>query len=412
MAAAALKHTTIWIAPRSVGERSLVNDPVLQVRLGGRAGQSTALQRCSLEALPPMRSAVLVFDARDVALMRVKVPPLSGARLLRALPNILEDQLLQDPQAGSFVPGPAQGDGERLVAVIDRSWFEFVIGALERRGVRVLAAWPGQLAQPIEPGSWSLSCLNQSLALRLSPTEGLGWFAGADSAERTEALSALFETAVSLMPKPALLQVRIDDPAWQPCIEEAARQAGLAVDFHELAPDFACPIDLLAARQGSAGRRWLAGVDWRAWRLPALLAGATAAVAVIGLNLHWAQLARERMELRQSMEAGFRQAFPKAQVVVDPLLQMRRQTAELRLRAGQDGPEDFLPLLLRFTQLMGPGAADALAALDYRDGRLKVRWRAGALDPARRESLRLACQRAGLRLEFEGDTQALVSVAG
>ena len=93
-----------------------IDDPVLQVRLGGRAGQSTALQRCSLEALPPMRSAVLVFDARDVALMRVKVPPLSGARLLRALPNILEDQLLQDPQACSFVPGPAQGDGERLVA--------------------------------------------------------------------------------------------------------------------------------------------------------------------------------------------------------------------------------------------------------------------------------------------------------
>ncbi|MCX7271854.1 MAG: type II secretion system protein GspL, partial [Burkholderiales bacterium] len=84
--------------------------------------------------------------------------------------------------------------------------------------------------------------------------------------------------------------------------------------------------------------------------LPALLAGATAAVAVIGLNLHWAQLARERTELRQAMEAGFRQAFPKAQVVVDPLLQMRRQTAELRLRAGQDGPEDFLPLLLRFTR--------------------------------------------------------------
>ena len=39
----------------------------------------------SLEALPEVRSAVLVLDARDVTLLRVKLPPLSGARLARAL---------------------------------------------------------------------------------------------------------------------------------------------------------------------------------------------------------------------------------------------------------------------------------------------------------------------------------------
>mgnify|MGYP007028616565 CR=1 FL=1 len=31
MAATPLKHTTIWIPSRTVGERSLVNDPVLQL---------------------------------------------------------------------------------------------------------------------------------------------------------------------------------------------------------------------------------------------------------------------------------------------------------------------------------------------------------------------------------------------
>ncbi|HPU52961.1 MAG TPA: type II secretion system protein GspL, partial [Burkholderiaceae bacterium] len=145
---------------------------------------------------------------------------------------------------------------------------------------------------------------------------------------------------------------------------------------------------------------------------PALIAATAALVAVIGLNLHWAQLSRERVELRTRMEATFRQAFPKAQVVVDPLLQMQRQTADLRLRAGQSGPEDFLPLLTRFTQALGPRAADSLASLEYREGRLKARWRAGALDQVNREQLRAACQRAGLRLQFEGDGHALISVAG
>ena len=135
-------------------------------------------------------------------------------------------------------------------------------------------------------------------------------------------------------------------------------------------------------------------------------------VAIIGLNLHWSQLARERTELRQRMESTFRQAFPKAQVVVDPLLQMQRQTADLRLRAGQTGPEDFLPLMTRFTQALGPRAADSLASLEYREGRLKARWRAGVLDSVNRENLRAACQRAGLRVQFEGDAQAVISVAG
>ena len=71
MAATRLKHTTIWIPSRTVGERSLVNDPVLQLLPAARGGAPVALQRCSLEALPATRSAVVVFDARDVALMRV-----------------------------------------------------------------------------------------------------------------------------------------------------------------------------------------------------------------------------------------------------------------------------------------------------------------------------------------------------
>ena len=86
MAATPLKHTTIWVPSRTVGERSLVNDPVLQLLPPARGGAPVALQRCSLEALPATRSAVVVFDARDVALMRVKLPQLSGARLARGTP--------------------------------------------------------------------------------------------------------------------------------------------------------------------------------------------------------------------------------------------------------------------------------------------------------------------------------------
>src|SRR5690606_7641615 len=98
--------------------------------------------RVSLDALPVLKSATLIFDARDVNLLHVVVPPLSGARLQQALPNVVEDLLLQDPQTCAFALGPRLGDeGLRLVAAVDRAWLEFVIGAFERRGIVVQAAW-------------------------------------------------------------------------------------------------------------------------------------------------------------------------------------------------------------------------------------------------------------------------------
>ena len=48
------------------------------------------------------------------------------------------------------------------------------------------------------------------------------------------------------------------------------------------------------------------------------------------------QLNQERKALQVQLERKFRQAFPNAQVVVDPMLQMQRQVADLR-GLGLDG---------------------------------------------------------------------------
>ena len=174
--------------------------------------------------------------------------------------------------------------------------------------------------------------------------------------------------------------------------------------FSGLPAPVPAPVDLLEARQGTAGRRWLASIDWRAWRIPAALAAGALAAFLIGLNLHWGRLAQERAVLKVQMESTFRQAFPNAQVIVDPMLQMQRQVADLRLKAGQTGPDDFLPLLTKFSAALGARGADALAGLEYRDGRLRARFRDAFLDgPAVRDGLVAACAQQGLKLQFEGD---------
>ena len=402
----------VWVPPRSIGERALVSSASLLVVSDATAGGAGAA-RVSLEALPRVRAVTLVFDARDVTLLRVKVPPLSGARLARAIPNLVEDALLQDPQSCAFALGPSVGDGERLIAVIDKAWLEFVVGAFERRGVRVLAAWPAQLALPCVPDRWSFGIAHGGIAIRTSPTAGFGWAASSGAGTERDALVRALDAALHTAARPEGVDAYAEDRASRAAIEEAASRLELRVTFNDFAAPQPAPLDLLSARQGSAGSRWLANVDWRAWRLPAAVLAGCAAMFLLGLNLHWASLARERAALRSQAEAVFRQAFPSAQVVVDPLLQMQRQVADMRLATGRSGPGDFLPLLVRLSEALGSSGADALASVEYRDGRLRARARDGLFDgAAARENLRAACLQRGLKADFEGEGAATVLIVG
>ncbi|MFP5405696.1 MAG: type II secretion system protein GspL [Gammaproteobacteria bacterium] len=307
----------VWVPPRAIGERAFASEASLlallpiaamETLLSGMgesavtvegSGSAARYARVSFDALPALKSVTLVFDARDVTLLRAVVPPLSGARQQQALPNIAEDSLLQDPQQCGFALGPRSGEDERLIAAIDRSWLEHVIGAFERRGARVQAAWPAQLVLPLGDASAALGCLNSGLALRTGTLEGLGWNASEDVGQRAEAIVSLLQAAWIEPPatagepldaEPALaaqapvrpLTVFVDGPEWEPAVMHAAGQLGISADVRSLPLPSAAPIDLLAARRGSAARRWLADIDWRDWRLPAALAMATVAVAIMG----------------------------------------------------------------------------------------------------------------------------------
>lgn len=415
MAVSALKRgeAVVWIPPRSVGERAFATEARLLLALTGPEG--LVVQSSSLDALPPLRAVRLVFDARDVSLLDIVLPPLSGARLRQALPNMLEDRLLQEPQSCLLAPGPALGEGRRPVAVVDRAWFEFVVGAFERRGVRVVQAVPGQLSVAMRLDCDMLLCLGNGIALRTGRYEGLGWQASDDARGRVLALEALLaqrglqrEDA----PPPRLVACIVEE-TWKRPLAEVAERTGLAIELAPLALPDDDGIDLLVGRDGSGLGRRLADMDWRAWRWPVAWLAASALVFLVGLNLHWYQMRAEGQRMRTALERGLLETFPRIPVAVDPLRQMDRELAGLRARAGQSGPSDFVPLLARLAQALGPQAAGALTGAEFRDGRLTARFAPSLVQAASvRQQMEQAGRRAGLRIEFTspGEPVATVSV--
>jgi general secretion pathway protein L len=394
----------IWLPPRACGERALASSASLLVMSGAKPGPVAEPQvlRASLETLPALRAVRLIFDARDVTMLRTRLPRLSQARLVRALPGLLEDQVLQDAQQCIWAVDPVPlPTGEQRVAVIDRSWFETVLQAFERRGIRVLSAWPMQSVARPAPGTGWLYAMPDGLALCTASGEGLGWPAAASTEARAVQREELHAFAREL--GAPIERIQLADPSWSSVFPSTGQQA---LDWPQT-----CTLDLLTGRRAGRETSWLDRVDWRAWRPAAGLAGLALMIALAGLNLEWARLAAEERRLAGRIQTSFRNMLGETTPMVDPALQMSRQLALLRLRAGQPDPDGFVSLLARFSEALGPSESDALLAVQYRDGQLNLRLRAGiAGTVAVRERLIESSRLQGLELVFESgrDGQAVV----
>ena len=151
--------------------------------------------------------------------------------------------------------------------------------------------------------------------------------------------------------------------------------------------------------------RWRPGTV-RQFRLPLLLLVASAVIAVVGINLHWAELARQRDAVQTQMTALLLQAFPRTTVVLDPAVQMTRSLEALRVSAGELSPNDFLTLTNGVALSLGVIPPTAIESIDYDRQTLSLTFRTSAhIDPGFGERL----ARNGLNGSFDGRRWAIRS---
>lgn len=324
---------------------------------------------------------VLLLAASDVSLLRVKVPPLSAARLKAALPNLVEDRLVSDP-ADCVVVAGAVFEGLRTVAVVNRTWLEILSKTVTAFGARGIAALPAQLCLPHRADGVAAAVAEEGtdieLTLRLSEQDGIGLpimpeSAATAAADVLQALCAvvperpvtmyvpqgavpIFREALDAIP--ALEQrITIGADSWPRWITGADKPS----------------LDLMSGLGGSAGPQ----LNWRPWRWPLVLAAGVLALNAIGLNIDWWRMKREADGLRGAMLQTYKSAFPKETVIVDPVAQMKQKIAAAQSGSGQLAPDDFLALAAGFGEAWNTVAqarkVPDIASLEYRERSLLVR---------------------------------------
>ena len=344
------------------------------------------------------RRVVLLLAASDVTLLAVQAPPLAGARLRAALPALVEEHVLGDPEDCVLVAGPALPDGRRPVAVVQQAWLEPPVRALLAMGARAVAAVPEQLCLPLQPGSVSAAIGHGELILRGSQYEGLGLSLDGNAQAALQTARALAGDA------PLTLYVEHDQLGeYQMLLAEAG--PGITLEGDDWAHWIAgarggnggggAALDLVPGL-GTAG---VARRDWRRWRWPIRLALLAVLVNIVGLNVEWLRLKREADAVRQQMTQTFRSVYPN-QPAIDPVAQMRQGIERARAGSGAAGADDFAWVAAAFGEaLRALPNPPAIAAMEFRERALTVRLKPEGFDPGAASALKAALAPRNLSLE-------------
>jgi general secretion pathway protein L len=340
----------------------------------------------------------LVIPAAQVLIARAKLPQGARRRAGPVLAFAVEVASAAEPDANQVSWLGAAGDADAL-AVVDKQGLKRWRDALEAVGLRATEVHAETLLLPHSSGEWSLAWNGGEGFVRTGEFEGAATDGG-DQASPPLSLRMLLEEAQARGAAPRAIAVYVTAPGAAPDLKRW--ELALGVPMRLLGPwDWR-----MAPAQAGIGlaqerRRWrMTAAALASLRPAAWIAGAALAIHGAALIADWMLLGSEQRAVRAQMEARFRRAFPDAVAVADPALQMRRQLAAARHRAGVPDGGDFAPMIEKVATGLKDLPAGALRTVSYESGRMTLELAATEEAALRRIVARLT--QTGLIVEVTG----------
>jgi general secretion pathway protein L len=356
---------------------------------------------CVAALLPRLPNTVAVLADGDVAWHRVTVPKAPAARMRAALAGLLEEALLEEPDAVHLALSPQAAPGQLAwVASVDRRWLQGELAALEKTGITVdrvvPMAWPddppcGHFAEsPFDGGG-----AGPGIVLHWSHPDGVASLPIAGGLARALVPTPTPPTTRwSASPGAAAAAEQwLGAPVGvMPAGERALQAARSLWNLRQF--------ELAATRRGTralrASLRRFFGASWRPVRLGLV---ALVAVQVVGLNL-WAWHQRSQIDARRAaIRQAVLEAFPRVSAIDvqrNAGAVMQREVQALRAQAGRLGDTDLETMLFAAAGAW-PSDRPPVASLRYEPGRLVLA--STGWSPAHVERFRATLAPAGWQVE-------------
>lgn len=406
-------QTPVAEAQASVAEVEFVfSEDGRQVSERGRVAPALlpGLQRGTTQVVAVLSECALAWH-------HVTLPKAPAARLRQALIGLIEERLLDEPQALHFALAPDLRAGDTgWVAATDRPWLAGQLEALAQAGVDIERIAP--VITPQDPPVAHFETRDESAdgyaqsgfdAAGIGPAEdpplSLSW-AHAEGVLQWPLVGAsahtltpeMFDSAQCTATPAASLgaehwlgrpvTVRSTAERWL-----AAAQGPWNLRQFELAPRHRG-----ATWVKQAWQTWLSP-NWRPVRWGAAL---LVVLQVAGLNVQAWQAQRHVRDLRTQMTTLLRTTHPQVQAVLDAPIQMTKETEALRAAAGELGDGDLERLMQAAATAWPEGLS--LDELRYEAGHLTLQ--SAGLGPSQAATLQEQLHTAGWHAEVrDGELQ-------
>ena len=313
---------------------------------------------------------VAVVPASMLSWHRVELPrgTTAGSPRLRAvLEGLLEDQLLDEPEALHFALQPQARIGEPAwVATCDRAWLRAAVQTLESAARPATRITP-EFAPEGETTVYVIGEAKQPIVVVAGP-EGVTVLPL--SAQVLPLLPVLTEDS-PLIAEPAVAEVADQVLQRRPVLRHPVERWMRSAQSSWNLAQFELSSSSRARAFKKIGTAWadvLAAPQWKPARWGAV---ALVVINLVALNA-WAW--RERSTLddkREAIRKTLTDTFPQVKVVVDPPLQMQRELSALRQATGTTSGSDLESMLGALTGVAPPQRT--VSGIEFANGELRLK---------------------------------------
>ncbi|MBL0125454.1 MAG: hypothetical protein IPP88_23255 [Betaproteobacteria bacterium] len=332
-----------------------------------------------LASLPRAERVVALAPVGRLLFIETTLPPVAPAKRDALLRYAIEDKLTIDPSTVHAVVLGKSVTQQHVVAAIDRTWLVGVLAWLKQAGLSPDCLISIASRIPVDAGEWAVVLderrgfakradgfvYNLDVGAGREPPFGLT-LALKEARDQRRAPSALV-----LQSMPSRAVVAAPDAAlahqWERALDLPVRLGPSSIDNLQTLLIASKSANLLT---GEFAPREAVG-KWIGLLRPALIVLALMVSVHVLLILidNW-RLNGERLALEREMTQVFKAAFPAAQAIVDPPLQLQRNLQQLKRERGLPADADAQNLIARLVSLLQtlPGEPVSVSTLAVRDG--------------------------------------------
>lgn len=270
---------------------------------------------------------ILLLPASRVRCFNVKAPTRNRKQLEKAVPYILEEQVLDNVEQQLFALGNVNASGMVAVNVVDKTYLADMLERLKQASIEPDFVISDAACLPLFDDAWSLLEHDDSILVRQSANEY--WSTEADMLADLISwnLQTQFEENQTVSQA-----IRIYSPDEN--TELLSGTAGLAIQkmpvgdsFEWLCTQFSySSINLLQQEFSSQKKHQM---NLGQWKLPAIAAAALVVVGLIYLVSQMVVLGQQRSQYEQQILASIQQVYPNVSDVNTGLIQVSNSFSTL-----------------------------------------------------------------------------------